>query len=148
MTTLAEQIRLDLTESMKAREVERTSTLRMLQSALKNEQIERGADLSDDETRSVIRKAVKQRQDSIEQYTSGGRPELAAKEASELAMLETYLPAMLSSEQTEALLKGIIAKVEAVSKKDMGRVMKEVMAHHKSDVDGRKVQEILGRLLS
>ena len=78
MGKLTEQIRADMTESMKARTAEKTSTLRMLQAALKNEQINAGHELSDEEALAVIRKAVKQRQDSIEQYTSGNRPELAA----------------------------------------------------------------------
>jgi uncharacterized protein YqeY len=80
MGQLTEKIRADLTESMKARSAERTSTLRMIQAAVKNEQISVGHDLSDEEALSVIRKAVKQRLDSIEQYTKGNRPELAAKD--------------------------------------------------------------------
>ena len=88
MGRLTEQIRAELTESMKARTAEKTSTLRMLQSALKNEQINVGHELSDEEAMTVIRKAVKQRLDSIEQYTKANRPELAAKEQSELDMLK------------------------------------------------------------
>src|SRR5205085_5132616 len=84
MGKLSDQIRADMTESMKARTAERTSTLRILQSSLKNEQINLGHELSDEETLSIIRKAVKQRLDSIEQYTKGNRPELAAKEQSEM----------------------------------------------------------------
>src|SRR5438270_10990426 len=79
MPKLTEQIRADLTEAMKARDAARTSTLRMLQSAIKYEQIEAGHELSDEEAMAVIRKGVKQRLDSIEQYTKGNRPELAAK---------------------------------------------------------------------
>ena len=88
MGKLTEQIRADLTESMKARTAERTSTLRMLQSALKNEQISVGHELSDEEAMAIIRKGIKQRLDSIEQFTKGNRLELAAKEKQEVEILD------------------------------------------------------------
>ncbi|HEX8407399.1 MAG TPA: GatB/YqeY domain-containing protein, partial [Thermoanaerobaculia bacterium] len=95
MGNLTEKIRADLTAAMKAQEKERLSVIRMLQSAVKNEQINAGHELSDEEAMSVIRKAVKQRQDSIEQYSNAGRTELADKERSEMEILRTYLPAEL-----------------------------------------------------
>ena len=147
MPALTERIRTELTESMKARDAARTSTLRMLQSALKNEQIDKGHELSDEEAQAVIRRAVKQRQDSIEQYEKGGRPELAEKERAEMKLLEVYLPAQMSDADVEAAVRQTIDSVGATSKKDSGRVMKEVMAKYKGVVDGRKVQEILGRVL-
>jgi uncharacterized protein len=145
--TLAEKIRADLTESMKARDAERTSTLRMVQAALKNEQIEKGHELTDEEVQVVLRRAVKQRQDSIEQFTKGGRPELAEKEASELRMLDVYLPKQMSDAEVEATVQAMITETGATSKKDSGRVMKEVMARYKGLIDGRRVQEIVARLL-
>jgi uncharacterized protein YqeY len=144
---LTEQIRADLTAAMKAQEKERLSTLRMLQSALKNEQINLGHELSDEEAMSVIRKAVKQRQDSIEQYTSGNRPELAEKERAEMEILKTYLPPELSEAELESGLREIIASTGAQSKKDMGKVMKEATARYKGRVDGKKIQEVVQRLL-
>ena len=147
MARLTEQIRADLTESMKARTAERTSTLRMLQAALKNEQIEAGHELSDEEALAVIRKGVKQRHDSIEQYTKGNRPELAAKEAAEIEILKTYLPAELSDAELEAGLREIVASTGAQSKKDMGKVMKEATARYKGRADGKRIQEIVSRLL-
>ncbi len=147
MGKLTEQIRADLTASMKARDADRTSTLRMLQAALKNEQINIGHELSDEEALSVIRKAVKQRQDSIEQYTKGNRPELAAKEAAEMAMLKEYLPPELSDEELESGVREIVASTGAQSKKDMGKVMKEATARYKGRADGKKIQEIVSRLL-
>ena len=147
MATLAEKVRADMTEAMKAQEKERLSTLRMLQSALKNEQINVGHELSDEETMTVIRKAVKQRQDSIEQYASAGRTELADKERSEMELLKTYLPAEMSEAELEAGLREIIASTGAQSKKDMGKVMKEATARFKGRVDGKKIQEVVGRLL-
>ena len=147
MGKLTEQIRAELTESMKARTADRTSTLRMLQTALKNQQIELGHELSDDEALAVIRKAVKQRQDSIEQFTKGNRPELAAKEASELAILQGYMPPELSDAEIESAVREIVAATGAASRKDIGKVMKESMARFKGAVDGRKIQEIAGRVL-
>ncbi len=147
MGKLTEQIRADLTESMKARSAERTSTLRMLQAALKNEQIHVGHELSDDEALAVIRKSVKQRLDSIEQYSKGNRPELAAKEQAEMDILKTYLPPELSDAELEKGLREIIASTDAQSKKDLGKVMKEATAKYKGRAEGRKLQEIVSRLL-
>ncbi|HYS56003.1 MAG TPA: GatB/YqeY domain-containing protein [Thermoanaerobaculia bacterium] len=147
MGKLTEQIRADLTESMKARSADRTSTLRMLQAALKNEQINLGHELADDEATAVIRKSIKQRQDSIEQFTKGNRPELAAKEKSELEILKTYMPPELSEAELESGLREIVASTGAQSKKDMGKVMKEATARYKGRVDGRKIQEVVARLL-
>lgn len=147
MATLAERVRTDMTEAMKAQEKERLSTLRMLQSALKNEQINVGHELSDEEAMSVIRKAVKQRQDSIDQYTNAGRTELADKERAEMEILKTYLPPELSEAELEAGIREIIASTGAQSKKDMGKVMKEATARFKGRADGKKIQELVQRLL-
>jgi uncharacterized protein YqeY len=147
MGKLTEQIRADLTESMKARNAERTSTLRMLQAALKNEQINVRRELSDEEAMAVIRKGIKQRQDSIEQFTKGNRPELAAKETAEMGILKSYLPAEISESELEAGLREIIIATGAQSKKDMGKVMKEATARYKGRADGKKIQEIVSRLL-
>jgi uncharacterized protein len=147
MGKLTEQIRADLTESMKARTAERTSTLRMLQAAVKNEQISAGHELSDEEAMAVIRKGIKQRQDSVEQYTKGNRPELAAKEQAEIEILKSYMPPELSEAELESGLREIIASTGAQSKKDMGKVMKEATARYKGRADGKKIQEIVGRLL-
>jgi len=147
MGKLSDQVRADLTESMKARSAERTSVLRMLQAAIKNEQINVQHELADEEVLTVIRKAVKQRQDSIEQYTKGNRPDLAAKEASELEILKTYMPPELGDDEIEAGVREIIASTGAQSKKDMGKVMKEATARYKGRADGKKIQEIVQRLL-
>ena len=147
MGRLTEQVRADLTESMKARTAERTSTLRMLQAAIKNEQISLGHELSDEEALFVLRKAVKQRHDSIEQCTRGNRPDLASKEAAEVEILKSYMPPELSDSELESGLREIIASTGAQSKKDMGKVMKEATARYKGRVDGRKIQEIVSRLL-
>jgi len=147
MGQLTDKIRLELTAAMKARDAERLSTLRMLQSSFKYQQIEVGHELSDEEAMTVIRKAVKQRLDSIEQYTKGNRPELAAKEQSEMELLKTWLPPELTDQEVEAGVREIVASTGAVSKKDMGKVMKEATTRYKGLVDGRKIQEIVSRLL-
>lgn len=147
MGNLTEQIRSDMTSAMKAQEKERLSTLRMLQSSLKNEQIFVGHELSDEEALTVIRKAVKQRQDSIDQYSSAGRTELAEKERTEMELLRTYLPPELSDAELESGIGEIIASTGAGSKKDLGKVMKEATARYKGRADGRKIQEIASRLL-
>lgn len=147
MGQLSEKIRADLTDAMKAQQKEKLSTLRMLQAAIKNEQINIGHELSDEEAMSVIRKAVKQRQDSIEQYTNAGRQELADKERAEMEQLKGYLPPELSDEELESGLREIIASTGAQSKKDLGKVMKEATARYRGRVDGKKVQELVGRLL-
>lgn len=147
MGALTEKIRSDMTEAMKSQEKERLSTIRMLQSALKNEQINTGHELSDEEAMSIIRKAVKQRQDSIEQYTNAGRTELAEKERSEMDLLRTYLPPELSDAELESGIREIIASTGAASKKDMGKVMKEATARFRGRADGKKLQEMVQRLL-
>ena len=147
MGKLTERIRADLTESMKARNPERTSTLRMLQSALKYEQIQLKHELSDEEAMAVIRKGVKQRLDSVEQFTKGNRPDLAAKEQAEIEILKAYMPAELSEAELESGIREIIASTGAQSKKDLGKVMKEATTKYKGRADGKKIQEIVSRLL-
>lgn len=148
MGQLTEQIRADLTAAMKAQEKEKTWTLRMVQSAMKNEQINAGHELSDEEAMSVLRKAVKQRHDSIEQYQKANRPELAAKEQSEIDVIKAYLPPELSEADLEDGVRAIIMSTGAQSKKDMGKVMKEATAQFKGRADGKKIQEIVSRLLN
>jgi uncharacterized protein YqeY len=147
MGALADKVRADMTAAMKAQEKERLSTLRMLQSSLKNEQINVGHELSDEEAMTVIRKAMKQREDSIEQFTNAGRTELAEKERSEMELLKTYLPPELTEAEVESGVREIIASTGAQSKKDFGKVMKEATARFKGRVDGKKIQEIVQRLL-
>ena len=147
MSGIADQIRADLTAAMKARDSGRTSTLRMVQAAIKNEQIEKGGELEDADVLAVIKRGVKQRKDSIEQFEKADRQDLADKEKAELVILDAYMPAQMSDDDLEKLVKDTIAAVGAESKKDMGQVMKAIMAEHRDTVDGKKVQGVLGRLL-
>lgn len=133
---------------MKAGEKRRVATLRLLLAALKNERIQMSRELTEEEIQSVIRRAVKQRKDSIEQYGRGGRQDLVEAESEELAILEGYLPAGLSEEELEAAIQSIIEEKKLTSARDVGLVMKELMARHRGRVDGRQAQELARRMLT
>jgi hypothetical protein len=145
------QIDNDLKEAMKAREAERLGVLRMLKAAIKNVAIEKGgpaAPATDDEVIAVIRKQVKQRQDSIEGFEKGGRPELAEKEKAELAYLAVYLPQALTAEALAALVQEAIAEAGATSKAQMGAVMKIATAKAAGRADGKSLSQEVQRQLS
>ena len=147
--TLPEQIDVDLKDAMRAKDAEKLAVLRGLKSALKYAAIEKSdAALDDAAAVQVIRKQVKQRQDSIESFEKGGRPELAAKEKAELEILNAYLPKGLSAEELSALVRETIAEVGATSKAQMGAVMKALQAKAAGRADGRalsaEVQKQLG----
>jgi uncharacterized protein len=138
--TLAERIDADLKDAMRAKDATRTSVLRMAKAALKNAAIEKsGADaqLTDAEAAQVIRKQVKQRQDSIESFEKGGRAELAAKEKEELSILQSYLPQAMSPEELTKVVRETIAEVGATSKAQMGAVMKALQAKVAGRADGK-----------
>jgi len=137
----------DLKSSMKSGDKRRVATLRLLLAALKNEKIQAQRDLTGEEVESVLRRAVKQRRDSIEQYARGGRQDLVDAETAELAILEEYLPKGLSDAEIEAEIRAIIQEKGFTSAKDVGLAMKEVMARHRGRVDGKMAQEIARRLL-
>jgi len=148
--SLKQQIISDLTASMKAQDAPRTSTLRMVKAAVMNREIEKGGELDDDEMMKLLRSLVKQRRDSVEQYEKGARQDLADKEKSEIAVIETYLPQAASREEVEAAVTTAIAETGASSMKDMGQVMKAVQAALAGkNADGRTVSEIVkGKLAS
>jgi hypothetical protein len=141
------RIESDLKSALKAGEKRRVGTLRLLLSSLQNERIGAGRELTDGEIEAVIRRAVKQRRESIDQYTKGGREDLARAEAEELALLEAYLPAGLSDSEVEAEIRRIIDEKGFAASRDVGLVMKELMAAHRGRVDGKRAQEIARRLL-
>ncbi len=136
---------------MKAKQAERLGVLRMLKAALKNVAIEKGgatAVLDDAEAMAVVRKQVKQRQDSIEGFTKGNRPELAAKEQAEMEILNTYLPKAMSPEDLAALVKEAIAEAGATSKAQMGAVMKVATAKAAGRADGKALSLEVQRQLA
>src|SRR5262245_6260945 len=142
--SLGKQIVTDLTASMKAQDSQRTSTLRMVKAAMMNRQIEKGAELDDEDMQKLLRSLVKQRRDSIEQYEKAGRQELVDKEKAEIEVIETYLPQAASPEQIEEAVVGAIAATGATSMKDMGKVMKAAQsALAGKNADGRLVSEIV-----
>ncbi|PYS73255.1 MAG: glutamyl-tRNA amidotransferase [Acidobacteria bacterium] len=142
--TLSEKIIADLTASMKAQDAPRTSTLRMVKAAIMNRQIEKGGPLDDDEVSKLLRSLVKQRRDSIEQYQKAERQELADKEATEIEVIETYLPQAATREEIEAVVAAAVAESGASSMKDMGKVMKATQAALSGkNADGRLVSEVV-----
>jgi len=147
--SLSKQIVTDLTAAMKAQDASRTSTLRMVKAAMMNRQIEKGSELDDDDMQKLLRSLVKQRRDSIEQYEKAGRQELVDKEAAEIAVIETYLPAAASREEIEQAVIAAIAQTGASSMKDMGGVMKAVQAALAGkNADGRTISDVVKSKLS
>jgi len=132
---------------MKAGEKRRVATLRLLLASLKNEKIQAQRELTAEDVEAVLRRAVKQRKDSIEQYGKGGRQDLVDAETEELSILEGYLPKGMSESEIEAALREVIAEKGLASSKDVGLAMKELMARHKGRVDGKQAQTIARRLL-
>jgi len=146
---LKDQIISDLTTAMKAKDADRTGTLRMAKAALMNCQIEKGGELTDDEVVKALQSLVKQRRDSIQQYEKAGRSDLAAKEAAEIAVIEKYLPKAASAEEIAAAVDAAIQETGASSMKEMGNVMKAAMAHLAGQsADGRAVSEAVKNKLS
>jgi uncharacterized protein YqeY len=148
---LSQRIDADLKEAMRARDAAKLGVLRMLKSALKYAAIEKSGtegELDEAEATQVLRKQVKQRQDSIESFEKGGRAELAEKEKCELEVLNQYLPAGLSGEELSRLVKETIAEVGATSKAQMGAVMKALTPKVAGRADGRTVSQEVQRQLS
>ena len=144
MPTLVERIGQDLTAAMKAQDAPRTSVLRMAKTALKNREIDKRSPLDDAEAAKVLQGMVKQREESIDQFTKGNRPELAAKEEAEIVVLRAYLPQEASESDIAAAVDRAVAETGAASPKDLGKVMKAAMAALQAagkPVDGKKVNE-------
>ena len=146
---LQDKINKDYIEAMKARDTIRSSTLNFLKSQLKYIIIDKKTDpLSDEDVMDVIKKQIKQRQDSIEQFRLGKREDLVAKESAELAILKSYLPQGLTLEVLEKLVRQVIMEEQAQSLKDMGRVMKAVLSAAKGKADNQQVSELVKKALS
>lgn len=147
--SLLDTIVSDLTTAMKAKDADRLSVLRMVKANLMNRKIEKGSDLTDDEVTKALGTLVKQRRDSIESYEAAGRPELAAKEAAEIAVLDVYLPQAATADEVAAAVDAAVAETGADSIKDMGNVMKATMSKLSGkSVDGRMVSEAVKTRLS
>lgn len=147
--TLQERIDSDLKDAMRAKDAGKLAVLRMLKSAVKYAAIEKPDGVLDDASATqVIRKQVKQRQDSIESFEKGGRPELAAKEKDEMEILNAYLPKGLSAEELSAMVRETIAEVGATSKAQMGAVMKALQAKAGGRADGKALSAEVQKQLS
>ena len=145
---LADTVNADITAAMKAKDAARLSALRMLKAAIMNKGVEKGRDLDDAEVMQVISSLVKQRRDSIEQFSKAARTDLVAKETAEVAVLEAYLPAAASPEEIDAAVSAAIAETGAASPKDMGKVMKAVMPKLAGkNADGRTINDVVRRKL-
>ncbi|MDA8168540.1 MAG: GatB/YqeY domain-containing protein [Nitrospiraceae bacterium] len=147
---LAEQIDADLKGALKAGEKLRLETLRMLKSALKYKQIEKGGQLADEDVVSIIGSLSKQRRESVEQFRKAGREDLARKEEQEIDILKVYLPRQLTPEELDAIVSGAVRESGAQGMKDMGKVMRLIMPKTKGAADGKlvngKVKEALSAL--
>jgi uncharacterized protein len=151
LMSLTEQIQKDIVTAMKAREEHRLSTLRMVKTALKNREVEKMAPLDDKESQQVLTTLIKQRKDSVEQFTKGGRQEMADKEAAEITLIEAYMPKAASEDQIVAGVKEVIAEMGSPTMKEMGAVMKNVMAKFNGAgirVDGKIVSDTVKRELA
>jgi len=149
--TISERITQDITAAMKAREEHRLSTLRMVKSAIKNKEIDKRAPLDDQEAIAVLNTLIKQRKDSVEQFTKGGRKELADREATEISIIEGYMPKAAGQDEITAVVRATISEMGSPTTKDMGTVMKAVMAKFSASgarVDGKLVSETVKKLLS
>jgi len=145
---LVDEVGTAIADAMRQHDAVRLSALRMLKAAFMNKSVEKKRDLDDTEARQIVAALVKQRKDSIEQFTKGGRDDLARKEAAEIVVLEAYLPAAVDPAAVDDAVEAAIAETGDTSPKDMGRVMKAVMAKLAGQtVDGKTVNELVRRKL-
>ena len=146
---LSERVNADISAAMKAQNAPRLSALRMLKAAIMNKGIEKGHDLDDGEVLQVVASLVKQRRDSIDQFTRAGRSDLVDKESGEIKVLEEYQPPAASADEIDAAVAAAIAETGAQSQKDMGKVMKAVMARLAGKTaDGKTVNEAVRKRLT
>ena len=145
---LAEKVNADITAAMKAKDAARLPALRMLKAAIVNKGVEKGRDVDDVEVVQVVSSLVKQRRDSIDQFSKAGRTDLVEKETAEIAVLEAYLPPAATADEIDAAIAAAITETGAVSPKDVGKVMKAVMPKFAGKhADGRTINEAVRRKL-
>jgi len=147
--SITSQVQKDIVESMKARQELRLSTLRMVKTALKNKEIDKRAPLDEKEEMQILSTLIKQRHDSAEQFTKGNRPELAAKELDEIVFIEGYLPKAVGPAEIAAAVQSVIAEMGSPTAKEMGTIMKNVMARFAgARIDGKLVSEAVKKALA
>jgi uncharacterized protein YqeY len=146
--SLKQQLQEHLKEALRARDERRKSVIRMAMAAIVNAEVEHGGELDDADVVAILRKDARQRQDAIAELRQASRPDLLAQEEAELAILEEYLPELLSREEIAEEVRQVIAEVGATGMGQMGRVMRQVMSELKGRADGRVVNQVVRELLS
>jgi uncharacterized protein YqeY len=147
-TTPQQRIEAEVKAAMKSGEKEKLSTLRMLLTEIKNERIRKGSDVDEDGFVALVRKTIKQREESVAQYRKGGREDLAAKEESEKAMLAAYLPAQVDEGQIRAAIEAVVAERGLSGPASIGPIMKEMLARFGSSADGSTINRIAREVLA
>ena len=149
MPSLRERLRDDLKDAMRARDATRRGTIRLVEAAIKNAEIEkRGGELSEQDIQAILQRQVKQRQDSIEQYEQAGRSDLADVERAEIAVIEAYLPQQMSRSEIEAAARDVIQQTGASGPSDRGKVMGQLMPQLRGQADGATVNAVVSELLA
>ncbi|MXY86426.1 MAG: GatB/YqeY domain-containing protein [Chloroflexi bacterium] len=148
MQGVRDQLRSDLRDAMRAKDAPRRNTIRMVEAAIKNAEIDkRGKELAESDILAILQRQVKQRRESIEQFEKGGRTDLADKERVEIAIIEQYLPTQLSRDEVEARARAVIEQVGASGPGDRGKVMGLLMRELRGEADGSLVNAVVGSLL-
>ena len=144
---MIDRLKSDLKQAMLKGDTTTVATLRMLISQFQYARIQAGRDLTDDDALGLFQRAVKTRREAIEQYEKGGRPELAAKEAAEIVVVERYLPRAMDEAELATAVDALLAELQISAKKDLGRAMKEFMARHRGRADGKAVNALIAARL-
>ena len=145
--SLKKQLQDDVTEAMRSGDVERRDTLRLLLAAVKQEEVDRQIQLDDSGVEAVLARQAKQRRETIVDAEKAGRGDLAAREAAELAIIETYLPQMMTRDEIRVAAEAVITEIGAGGMQDMGKVMGQLMPQLQGSADGRLVSEVVRELL-
>jgi uncharacterized protein YqeY len=145
--SIQERVVADLQKAMLGKDELARDTLRMVKADLMNKAVELGRDLQEPEEIAVLQRAVKSRQDSIDEYVKVGRADAAEREKAEIGIVQRYLPKQLDEAETKTAIAALVAELGLAGKKDMGRLMKEIKARHGATVDGRLASRLAGELL-
>ncbi|MBN2824098.1 MAG: GatB/YqeY domain-containing protein [Campylobacterales bacterium] len=145
--SLKEQLKNDMKEAMRAKEIVKRDTIRAINTMIKQIEVDERIELGDEEIVALMQKAIKQRNEAIEQYKNGGRDDLVAKEQGEIDVINLYMPKQLSDEELEAAMREIIATVGATSMKDMGKVMGAAKSKVGAGADGKRINEMVKKIL-
>jgi uncharacterized protein YqeY len=146
--SLSEKLSDDLKNALKSGNKEKLSVLRMIKAAMQNREIEKKASLTDEDIYRILQTHIRQRKDSIEQFSKGGRQDLVDKETRELSIIQSYLPLQLSEEELKEIIQDAVRETNANSMKDLGRVIKFVMEKVKGQVDGKLVNQLVKDVLT